>query len=112
MLKINVITDESATTIEIDGEVDLYSSTDVRKTLYGLMDQKTPVIIVDLKGVGYMDSSGVATLVEGWQRVKNYGGKIVLADLRKEVRDVFELTKLDSFFEIYASKEEALKEIS
>jgi anti-sigma B factor antagonist len=108
MLKINIITQHPATIIEVDGEVDLYSSPEVRGVLLKLIDKKAPVIIIDLKNVGYMDSSGVATLVEGWQRMKEYGGKIILASLRKEVRDVFELTKLDNFFEIYDSPEAAL----
>ncbi len=111
MLAINILKQNSATIVEVDGEVDLYSSPDVRKSLYQLIDKKTTIIIVDLKEVPYMDSSGVATLVEGWQKVKSYGGKILLTSLRKEVRDVFALTKLEDFFEIYDTREDALKSI-
>ena len=111
MVKINVIAQESATIVEVAGEVDLYSSPEVRTTLIQLTEDKTPVIIIDLREVSYMDSSGVATLVEGLQAMGTYNGKFILVNLRDEVKLVFELSRLDKVFEIYDSLEKALKHI-
>ena len=53
---------QEATIVSIKGDVDLYSSPQVRKAIIALAEKKTPVILVDLHQVSYMDSSGVATL--------------------------------------------------
>ncbi|NIV73238.1 MAG: anti-sigma factor antagonist [Calditrichae bacterium] len=111
MLKIDVDNKDSVTIVRIEGEVDLYSSPEVRKTILELVNQKPEAIVVNLGQVGYMDSSGLATLVEGLQQVGKYSGKFVLANLRTEVKEVFTLSHLDKVFEIYESLGEALKSV-
>ena len=111
MLKINTIERNSVTIVEISGEVDLYSSPEVRKVLLELTGNKKPAIIINLKKVSYMDSSGVATLVEGLQHVGSYHGQFLLTNLRPEVKDVFDLSSLDKVFEIHGNLDNALKSI-
>lgn len=111
MLEVNNITKQGATIVEIHGDVDLYSSPQVRSVLMELTEKKTPGIVVDLKDVGYMDSSGVATLVEGLQQVGRYGGKFKLMHLASAVREVFELSRLDKVFEIYEDEQSALSSL-
>lgn len=91
----------SATLIRVLGEVDMSSSPKVREALIGLTKQQIPAIVVDLTGVRYMDSSGIATLVEGLQETMSYGGKFRLAGLTPKVRQVFELARLSDVFEIF-----------
>jgi anti-sigma B factor antagonist len=98
---------QGATIISIKGDVDLYSSPAVRKVMIALTEKKTPVIMVDLSHVSYMDSSGVATLVEGLQQTGKYKGKFKLFGLGMAVREVFELSRLDKVFEIYPNEEAA-----
>lgn len=112
MVKVNTIQKNLATIIEVEGEVDFYSSPEVRKAIIQLTKAKTPAILINLNGVGYMDSSGVATLVEGLQLASKYGGKFKLANLHDEVKGVFELSRLDKVFEIYDTVEEALNTLS
>lgn len=107
MLKLNTVKHDWATIVEIEGDVDFYSSPEVRKAIIELTQAQTPVILINLRKVGYMDSSGVATLVEGLQKVGKYGGKFKLTNLRNEVKGVFELSRLDKVFEIYNTIEEA-----
>ena len=111
MLDIKTLPEETLTTIEIEGEVDLYSSPELRKILLSLTGAETPVLIVDLCKVKYMDSSGVATLVEALQQVGKYGGRLKLANLRDAVAEVFELSRLDKVFDIYKDFEEAKKSV-
>lgn len=92
-----------------EGEVDLYSSPKLRKKLIELTEAQTRAILVDLSNVKYMDSSGVATLVEALQKVGKYGGKLKIASLRAAVKDVFELSRLDKVFDIYDTTEDALE---
>ena len=109
MLSVNVVKSDNCAIVQIDGEVDLYSSPDLRKQLLELTGRQEKIIIVDLVNVKYMDSSGVATLVEALQQVGKYGGKLKLVNLRDAVKDVFELSRLDKVFDIYDSVETATK---
>lgn len=93
--------------VEIEGEVDLYSSPNLRNVLLDLTKAKNNAILVNLLNVKYMDSSGVATLVEALQQVGKYGGKLKIANLRNSVKDVFELSRLDKVFDIYDSVDDA-----
>ncbi|MDZ7289811.1 MAG: STAS domain-containing protein [candidate division KSB1 bacterium] len=101
-----------ATIVSINGDVDLYSSPEVRKVIIGLTEKKTPVIMVDLSHVSYMDSSGVATLVEGLQQSGKYNGKFKLYGLGMAVREVFELSRLDKVFDIYPNEETAFSSLA
>lgn len=95
--------------IKVFGEVDLYTSPDLRKQILAVTKSRPPLIIVDLQHVSYMDSSGVATLVEGLQQVNKYKGKFNITHLRSGVREVFELSRLDRVFDIFDSVELALE---
>lgn len=107
-MEIQVRNHTDAAVIEVRGEVDLYTSPQVREAILGAMSARTPTVVVDLSGVGYMDSSGVATLVEGLQSSRAYGGAFRLAGLGDTVRQVFKFAKLEKVFEIYFNTQEAL----
>src|SRR5574343_93368 len=95
--------------LELSGELDYHSSPELREKLTELTSKQAPKILVDLSGVDYMDSSGIATFVEAFQKAKRYQGRLVLAALTPTVRGVFEIAKLDSIFEISATVAEAVK---
>jgi anti-sigma B factor antagonist len=76
------------------------------------VESQSPNIVVDLQDVRYMDSSGVATLIEGYKLCQKNNGRFVLAGLKPEVREVFELTRLDRVFEIYDTSQLALESIA
>lgn len=106
-MKVSVHPTDYGARVAIEGEVDLYSSPEVRKEILALTEARTQAIVVDLGGVTYMDSSGVATLVEGLQQIGKYQGKFRLANLRPEVQGVFELSRLDKVFDVYDTLEQA-----
>ncbi len=97
-------------TLEVTGNIDMSSSTKVRDALAPLFQNNNKVIVVDLSGVSYIDSSGIATLVEGLQWSHNSKNKFRLAALTPGVKDVFEIARLLSVFEVFDTKEQALAE--
>lgn len=109
MLKIDIAEQNNAAILNIEGEIDLYSSPKVREALLKLAEKKHLLIIVNLEKVSYMDSSALATLIEGWQKSAGYGGKFRLAALQDSVKDVFELSNLDKVFEIFTTVDEVLQ---
>ena len=102
---------ENLATVILSGEVDLYSSREARKIILELASRKVPIIIVDLSGVPYMDSSGLASMVEGLQKVESYKGKFILSGLQPMVNKVFELSRLNTVFTIYEDIDTALNEL-
>ncbi|MAC19201.1 MAG: anti-anti-sigma factor [Phycisphaerae bacterium] len=91
------------------GEVDLASSPQLRAKLTELIGGKPTRMILDLSQVSYMDSSGVATLVEAMQQCRRNSATLALAGLQTRVRSVFEIARLDTVFDIQNDLESALK---
>ena len=106
-LKISNTVEDQTAVLSIAGEVDMFSSPTARNAIMELVKQRVPKVIVELSGVSYMDSSGVATLIEGLQLCHKYNGTLVVAGLRDNVREVFELTRLDKIFKIFQDVEAA-----
>jgi anti-sigma B factor antagonist len=100
-LEVHVKRKDHYAIVSISGEVDLYSSPKVRNKLIKLTDEKCKTIIIDLSDVAYMDSSGVATMVEGLQLTEKYKGNLYLCGLNSMVKEVFELSRLDTVFDIF-----------
>ena len=97
-----------AVTVSVTGDIDMSSSTKMRDALAPLFQNNNKVVVVDLSGVSYIDSSGIATLVEGLQWSHNSKNKFRLAALTPGVKDVFEIARLLTVFEVFETKEQAL----
>lgn len=108
-MQVEVNKQGDAVIISVSGDVDLYSSPEVRKAITRQCKKKVPVIVINLAEVDYMDSSGVATLVEGLQLTGKYKGNFRIAGLQPAVREVFELARLDRVFPIFENNEQAIK---
>jgi anti-sigma B factor antagonist len=89
------------------GEVDLSCASLLRQRLSQIQDGRPRRLIIDLSEVPYMDSSGVATLVEAMQIARRNGSKLVLCRLQEKVRSIFEIARLDMVFTIVDSIEAA-----
>ena len=108
-LKVDIERVGEVTLIRLTGDVDLHVSPQLRAKLKDVVREQRPRIVADMSGVPYIDSSGVATLVECLQGVSRYGGKLRLAALGKRTMSVFEISRLDTVFTIFPTVEEALK---
>jgi anti-sigma B factor antagonist len=93
--------------LAIEGEIDLACSPDLRAVLHGLAKKRVPALAIDFQQVTYVDSSGLATLIEYVRLAQDYGGKFGLVSVSDRVRTIFELVRLTEFFPIYPSLAEA-----
>jgi len=96
------------TVCHVDGEIDINSSPQIKKSFDKLISQKTPKLVINLSKVTYVDSSGLATLVEILKNMKSYGGRMRLACMSSKVKSLFEITKLEKLFEIMVDEESAV----
>lgn len=99
----------SAVLLVLDGQIDMHTSPELRRHLKRALDQRATPIVTDLTGVSFIDSSGLATLIEALQGTGRYGGKLTLVGLSPGVRNLFRLSNLTAIFAICESREEALE---
>lgn len=92
-----------------EGDIDLSRSPSLRVSLRQAQTTRPGRLIVDLERVDYMDSSGIATLVEALQNARRNGTTMVLCCMKERVRSIFEIARLDTVFTIVDSREEALQ---
>lgn len=73
-----------------------------------MIAKKPKELVIDLTKVTYLDSSGLAVLIEGMQNVQQYGGRFRLAGVQEDVKHVFDIARLDQVFDIYPDVDSAL----
>jgi anti-sigma B factor antagonist len=96
------------TTVPLEGEIDLHCSPAVAESLKVAINEKPRRLLVDLSNVSYIDSSGLAVLLEAMRTVEFYGGKFYLVGMQEGLQPVFETSRLDQVFRIYPDADSAL----
>lgn len=106
---MNVTTrnNNGTTIVDVVGHIDLGSSPSLRKTMLECL-KDTDRLAVNLAEVKYIDSSGIASLLEVLKQARNTRKKFLLFGLTVGVREVLQLTRLTGVFEIYETEKEAL----
>lgn len=99
-LKITQTEQDGRYVIKVAGEVDLYSSPELRSAVVKAIPATEGAVCVDLSEVPYMDSSGVATLVEGLKTAGHAKRAFILLSPSTSVMKVLQLSRLDSVFQI------------
>ncbi|MBN1347501.1 MAG: STAS domain-containing protein [Phycisphaerae bacterium] len=95
--------------VSLAGEIDYNQSHKLLEVLNSQVEKRPARLIIDLADVEYMDSSGLGTLVKVFQQVNGYKGKMALVAMNDRVRNAFEITRLDQFFSIHLTVDEALQ---
>ena len=96
---------------DISGDIDLAHSTEVRRVvLLEFRQNRTPRVILNLRQVNYIYSSGVASLVEGLKAARDVGSRLILFGLSPIAHEVLQLSKLLKIFEIYDTEDMALQD--
>ncbi len=83
------------------GAIDLHVSPQLRASLLEVVDRKPKRLVVDLSGVPYVDSSGIAVLILAKQTLDEHGGRFMLAGAQEPVRIILESARLDQYFQLY-----------
>lgn len=101
---------DTTTIFDISGDIDLAHSSEVRKTvLVEFREKRTPRVLLNLRDVDYIDSSGVASLIEGLKASRDVGSRLILFGLSTNAYEVLQLSRLLKVFEIYDSEDKALQ---
>ena len=109
-MNIEITKHDDAVVASPVGEIDLARSPSLRNHLAEIFAKKPARLIIDLAQVPYMDSSGVATLVEALQLSRSNDCTLILAGMQDRVHSVFEIARLDTVFTIVADAATAIRD--
>ncbi|KAA3615489.1 MAG: anti-sigma factor antagonist [Calditrichaeota bacterium] len=99
---------EDATVITLQGELDVNNVDNLKSLIESELHEGTEKMLVDLKNVSYMDSAALGVLVSGLKRARLSNAQFKLANVTGNVENIFKLTRLTKFFDIYSSVDEAI----
>ena len=108
-MDIAVRTSGSTSIVDLNGDITLRTTPELRKVLLGqFREKRASRVVVNMTGVRYIDSAGVASLVEALRLSRDLKRQFALFGLSKIARQVLELTRLTKVFEIHENEPEAL----
>ena len=101
---------DGVTIVDVSGRITLgEGSSSVRDTLRDLIGKGEKKILLNLSDVSYIDSSGIGELVSGYTTISNQGGTLKLMGLTKRVKDLLQITKLYTVFDVHEEEAHALR---
>jgi len=107
-VQIDVTKEGDVVVVTVEGDLDSSSAPDLRARFEELIEQRENQYVIDLTGVPFMDSSGIAALVNLFKRVRIGAGDVKLCGFQEEIEKVFKLTRLDRVFDIFDTRAEAV----
>lgn len=94
--------------VTVDGQLVVTNRQEFKQAILDAVAQGAKLVVVDFTTSGYIDSSGLGALVSLSRRLREAGGDLRLVGLNDDLRTLFELTRLDALFPLYATRAEAL----
>jgi anti-sigma B factor antagonist len=100
--------DGRATIVEVEGEIHVSTAPEFSGMLSAAIDSGRTALVLDLTAVTFIDSTGLSVLLNGLRQVTRAGGRMALVCTNPTVLRLFEITRLDSTFDIHAELEPAV----
>lgn len=109
-IKVNVREAQGdAYVVELNGEIDVYTSPKVKDAITELIDQGHYNLVINLEKVRYIDSTGLGVLIGGLKRVREHGGSVSLVCTNPQIKKIFDITGLVKIFGIFDDEDAAMK---
>ncbi len=110
-MRIDITKEAGLVVIAVEGEIDLETSPRLRECFDRLLTEGEQNYVVDMAGVDSIDSSGLAAFVMLFKRVRIGQGNVRLCCTKPEIQRIFELTKLNRVFDIFATTAQAVESL-
>jgi len=92
--------------VQLSGILDSTKAPQFRADITKIVQAGADVVLIDLKEVTFVDSSGLGALVSALKNVRSSGGKLCICSINEQVRMLFELTSMDRVFYVFKSRED------
>ncbi len=100
--------DATTHVVAVDGEIDIFTAPEFKERIAGAIDAGREVVVVDLMGTSFIDSSSLGVLISAHRRLTQRGGRLVIACAVPAVLNTFKITGLDAVLELHKDREAAL----
>lgn len=107
-LRLDVSERDGWSVLQVGGEIDVATAPRLREQLIKLVNEQRFMIVVDLGGVDFIDSTGLGVLIGALKRVRTHDGNLVLVCTEPRIVKVFEITGLNQVFQIHSSVDAAV----
>jgi anti-sigma B factor antagonist len=101
-------TDDGVVVVGVEGQLIVGNRQELKNLVHEALERGGRKFVIDCSRTGYIDSSGLGALVSMSRKVRESGGELRIAGLNEDLRSLFELTKLDTLFQILETPEQAL----
>lgn len=99
--------------VDIEGQIRISTQNDFKDYFDKLVkEQGDQTIVINMEGVGYMNSAGIGIIVDSYKKFKERSGRLILCNLVSDIQKLFEVTKLNKFIEIYRDEREAINKVT
>jgi anti-sigma B factor antagonist len=98
-----------AVVVDVEGQLIVGNRQELKQKVLDELEKGERKFLIDFAQTGYIDSSGLGVLVSLSKKIREHGGELRLADLNDDLQTLFELTKLDTLFQISETRERALE---
>ncbi|MEO7043254.1 MAG: STAS domain-containing protein [Gemmatimonadaceae bacterium] len=98
-----------AVVVDVEGQLIVGNRQELKQKVLDELEKGERKFLIDFAQTGYIDSSGLGVLVSLSKKIREHGGELRLADLNDDLQTLFELTKLDTLFQIAETRERALE---
>ena len=107
-MSFEVTKQDGITLIDVEGQLIVGNRQELKQKVLQELEGGERKFLIDFDRTGYIDSSGLGVLVSLSKKIREQGGDLRLANLNEDLRTLFELTKLDTLFQISDSRDEAM----
>jgi anti-sigma B factor antagonist len=111
MRELDISTEEAGPGIAVvahTGEIDLYNSPEFKQELLRVIADGASLVVVDLTGTTFIDSTALGVIIRGVERLKQQDGRLVVVCADPNIVKIIEVTGLNRIFSVYGSRDEAL----
>jgi anti-sigma B factor antagonist len=107
-MSFEVTKQDGVTIVDVDGQLIVGNRQELKQKVLAELEKGDRKFLIDFERTGYIDSSGLGVLVSLSKKIREQGGELRLANLNEDLRTLFELTKLDTLFQIADNRQQAL----
>ena len=111
-MKLVIEKNSSNLIIKLTGPLDLHTAQDFKEQVKKQLTKKINNVVLDLGTIDFIDSSGIGAILSLYKKIDSIGGKIVIINMSSTLKRIFEVSGILKIIESYASRQQALENLS
>lgn len=111
-MRLKEETDRGVAIFTLEGEIDLHYAPGLRALFQAKAKARSPALVLDLTRVPYIDSTGLAAIIEYFRDACGFSGILCLAGLNDQLKSIFKIVRLDKAIPMFETAKDAVDAIA